>query len=92
MSEKLNVSRVRGVTEGQFKVKAFTANPRKAAEPSILFVNKLGTEAEITFDIAAGIAVFGADTIVDSTAVDVAGLVVDFNSLLASLRTIGIIK
>ena len=92
MSEQLAVSRINGIAEGKLVIKDFTRIPRKDQVAAIELVSEDGTSAEIGVADAASLGLFGVDTIVDSTASDVAGLVVDFNVLLASLRTIGIIK
>ena len=92
MGERLTVDRVNGVIKGKLTINDFTKEPRKAQVAAIELVNEAGDIAEIGIAEVASLGLFGTDTIVDSTAVDVAGVVVDFNALLASLRTIGIIK
>ena len=47
------------------------------------------TEGNLTFD---GMPVSPADLQADSTAIDVAGLVTDFNTLLAKLKAAGLMK
>ena len=92
MGERLTVDRVNGVVMGKLTINDFIKEPRKAQVAAIELVNEDGTTAEIGVSDVASLGLFGADTISDSTASDVAGLVIDFNALLASLRTIGIIK
>lgn len=57
-------------------------------------MSALATELDVvaaTENISEAVATLGAESQADSTATDVAGLVVDFNALLAKLRTAGVL-
>jgi len=94
MGQRLVVDRVNGVVMGKLTIKDFTKEPRKDQVAAIELVSEAGDTAEIGIADIESLGLFGADTIVDSTAAgtDVPTLTADFNALLASLRTIGIIQ
>ena len=89
--EPQEVNRVNPIINGKVSVK-FEYSDHKRVEPSIEFENSAGATAEVNFDNLTGAS--GLNTVVtaDSAATDVAGIVADFNTLLAQLRAANIVK
>lgn len=87
MGQVLHVRRSNGIAQGELKIEDLREDPRDAKVATLT----IGGSSVVAADIA-NLGAFGVDTIADSTAIDVAGIVADFNALLASLRLTGIIN
>ena len=87
--QQTGIFRVGGSAKGKLVIKP---NTERVTTPASLSIQDgIGGEVLIDFEKASTLAALGATTIADSTAVDVAGIVADFNALLAALRTAGVI-
>ena len=83
------IFRVGGSAKGKLVIKPNTE--RTTTPASLAIQDGAGGEVLIDFAKASTLGLLGAGAVADSTAIDVAGIVTDFNALLAVLRTAGVI-
>ena len=92
MRQRLEIKQVNGVADGALTIRDYTREPRNNSIAKLVFEDAAGAKTELTKAKLVDLNLLDVTTIADSTAVDVAGIVADFNTLLAALRLAKVIK
>lgn len=89
---QLNIRQINGKALGELTIKDYDNEPSNNGVAKLTFETAKGVKTSLDQAKVTSLNLLGADTVVDSTATDVAGIVADFNALLAVLRTAEVIQ
>lgn len=89
--EPLKVRKVNGTASGTLTIKDYNNEPRNNGIATLAFEDANGNTVSINQANITSLNLLGVETLADSTAIDVAGIVADYNALLAILRTANVI-
>jgi len=91
MVRALHVREVNGYASGTLTIRDYTNEPSNNGPATLTFEDRNGNAVSIDQAKVTSLNLLGAEVLADSTAIDVAGIVADYNALLAILRTAGVL-